>query len=32
VADTKILNKYYEPKVMLEEGVAEVLRALAAGK
>lgn len=28
VADTKIMNKYYEPKVVLQEGVAEALRQL----
>ena len=29
VADTKIMSKYYQPKVTLEEGVAEALRHLA---
>jgi len=29
VADTRIMNKYYQPKVALEEGVAEALRYLA---
>jgi nucleoside-diphosphate-sugar epimerase len=32
VADTRVMGKFYQPRVTLEEGVAEALRALAVDK